>query len=668
MTEEKPASKAFNVNIGILGHIDSGKTSLCRALSTVTSTAGLDKHPQSQERGITLDLGFSSFSADAPDHFKEAGYDTLQFCLVDCPGHASLIRTVIGGAQIIDLCALVIDANKGIQTQTAECMVVAEILANQLVIILNKIDMIPAAKRAKTLVSIEKRLRQAFGKSKFSDSLTFAFTSASPQDGSDSIGIQELVEVLKGSLTVPKRDLAGPFMFSFDHAFAIKGQGTVLTGTVLSGAVKPGQNVEIPALGEAGKGKKVRSLQMFKQPVQLAGQGDRVAMCVPSLEAKELERGIVVDAKYGLPTLDACICVVNRLTYFKSEVKTKAKFHVSLGHQTVMANAYFFCPMRGRTVAESTESSTAETAERKKKAAESKTPSLAMGCGALVAERQKKWPSSFDFNIDYLHMDDLFQHGAPVEYENSDGDMVKLAAAEELGKLQFHLNGELKREISALRYDPNSGRLADQDNSPLGSTVDSKGVIPLKDRDRILYLLDWLAHESFVPGLAQVEEEPLAYALLIFEKPVLCPMGSLLIGSKLDFDIHSPNCRMAFFGRILASMNPKDLKALRLLKMKQKVGMLDRVDKQDSCLLICRDMFKADTDMSLFNGLKVSHEATGLEGILEGSYGQEGKFKVRFKQELPLSLDAKGNVKGDEQIALFFKKYDFDHGSRKIVQ
>jgi len=111
----------------------------------------MDKHPQSQERGITLDLGFSSFSADAPENFQEAGYDVLQFCLVDCPGHASLIKTVIGGAQIIDLCALVIDANKGIQAQTAECLVVAEILANQLVIILNKIDMIPEAKRAKTL-------------------------------------------------------------------------------------------------------------------------------------------------------------------------------------------------------------------------------------------------------------------------------------------------------------------------------------------------------------------------------------------------------------------------------------------------------------------------------------------------------------------------------------
>merc|ERR1719161_1383316 len=165
----------------------------------------MDKHPQSQERGITLDLGFSSFSADAPEHFKEAGYDTIQFCLVDCPGHASLIRTVIGGAQIIDLFALVIDGNKGIQTQTAECMVVAEILANQLVIILNKVDMIPEAKRAKTLEKIKKQLRGAFARTKFGADLPFACTAASPQDDSPSIGIQECIDILKTNLSVPKR-------------------------------------------------------------------------------------------------------------------------------------------------------------------------------------------------------------------------------------------------------------------------------------------------------------------------------------------------------------------------------------------------------------------------------------------------------------------------------
>jgi len=90
----------FNFNVGVLGHVDSGKTSLAKALSTVASTACFDKNPQSKERGITLDLGFSSFCVPVPPHLRSAGDVAdgyIQFTLVDCPGHASLIRTVIGG-------------------------------------------------------------------------------------------------------------------------------------------------------------------------------------------------------------------------------------------------------------------------------------------------------------------------------------------------------------------------------------------------------------------------------------------------------------------------------------------------------------------------------------------------------------------------------------------
>ena len=98
------------------------------ALSTKLSTAALDKHPQSKERGITLDLGFSCFILPMPQHLKAQMPQTqLQFTLVDCPGHASLIRTIMGGAQIIDMIILVVDVTKGIQTQTAECLVVAEV-------------------------------------------------------------------------------------------------------------------------------------------------------------------------------------------------------------------------------------------------------------------------------------------------------------------------------------------------------------------------------------------------------------------------------------------------------------------------------------------------------------------------------------------------------------
>lgn len=564
---------------------------------------------------------------------------------------------MIGGAQIIDLCALVIDVNKGIQTQTAECLVVAEILASQLIVILNKIDMLPADKRKKILEKVIKQLRVTFERTKFGAGLSFACVAANPQDGSP-IGMEDLIEVLNQALVVPKRDPSGPFMFSFDHAFPIKGQGTVLTGTVLSGSVKPQQSIVIPCLGEAGKGKKVRSLQMFKQPMQEAIQGDRVAMCVAALDAKELERGLVIGEKFPVPVLDACICVVDRISYFKSAVTTKAKFHVTLGHQTVMAQSHFFCPL-GHTP------SSASNAKAAK--ASSTGPTLAMGCGALVADRQTKWPSNFDFSQTYLHLDELWQYGSPVEYENNEGHTVKLSPGTSPGRLVFDLNGAPKGEVTELRYDPSSGRLQMQEGQPLGLSMDSPSIIPLKDRDRVLYLLSYLAQSCKVPGLPTAEE-PLSYALLLFERPVTCPLGNLVIGSKLDFDIHSPNCRMAFFGRILAPISPKDLKQLHLIKMKQKVGALDRADKQDDKLFICKDMFKADTDMALFMGLKVVHEQSGVEGVIEGTFGQDGKFKVRFREELKgVKTDAKGNVKGNETVTLFFKRFDFET-TRAITQ
>ena len=109
-----------------MGHIDSGKTSLTRELTRIVSTAALDKNPQSQERGITLDLGFSAFFTRFPQEKADDPYKFIQFTLVDCPGHASLIRTIIGGASIIDLMFLVIDVTKGIQNQTAECIVIGK--------------------------------------------------------------------------------------------------------------------------------------------------------------------------------------------------------------------------------------------------------------------------------------------------------------------------------------------------------------------------------------------------------------------------------------------------------------------------------------------------------------------------------------------------------------
>lgn len=145
--------------------MDSGKTSLCRILSEITSTASLDKNPQSQERGITLDLGFSAFLTKMPEKFSnKVKEEYLQFTLVDCPGHGSLLKTIIGGAQIIDIMLLVVDITKGIQTQTAECIIIAELFVDKLIVVLNKIDMLEDQKQ---IDSKTNALRKVFGKTKF---------------------------------------------------------------------------------------------------------------------------------------------------------------------------------------------------------------------------------------------------------------------------------------------------------------------------------------------------------------------------------------------------------------------------------------------------------------------------------------------------------------------
>lgn len=349
-------SNVLNINIGVLGHVDSGKTSLVRALSTSLSTAALDKNPQSQARGITLDLGFSAFTVPMPEHLsnsiaqKQQQYDSLQFTLVDCPGHASLIRTIIGGAQIIDMMLLVIDANKGIQTQTAESIVIGEITTDKMIIVLNKIDTIPIEEREAKLEKMKKRLGRVFAATKFANAPMIGTAAAvgagsgmkdggkdgwkevgkdggkeskrdrekDKEEGSqvaESIGINELISLIRSSVTVPNRNFEAPLYFAIDHCFPIKGHGTVLTGTVLSGRVTVNSSIEIPELQIT---KKVKSMQMFKKSVKVASQGDRVGLCVTNLDPKLIERGVAA-APGSVPLLHNILVMVKKVRIHNSQ-------------------------------------------------------------------------------------------------------------------------------------------------------------------------------------------------------------------------------------------------------------------------------------------------------------------------------------------------------------
>ncbi|XP_028415189.1 selenocysteine-specific elongation factor-like [Dendronephthya gigantea] len=565
-TEDKQ-QRILNFNVGVLGHIDSGKTSLSKALSTTASTASFDKNPQSKERGITLDLGFSSFVVPLPVHLESEPYDVLQFTLVDCPGHASLIKTIIGGAQIIDLMILVVDINKGIQTQTAECLVIGQITCDKMIVVLNKIDLIPEEKREHQIEKMTKRLSKTLEATKFAGSPIIAVAAkpdAAAEGQPESLGIKEMSELLTAQAYVPQRNNSGSFLFAVDHCFSVRGQGTVMTGTVLQGMVSLNDNVEIPSMKVV---KKVKSMQMFRQPVSKVSQGDRAGICVTQFDPKLLERGLVCQPS-SVPTIFAGIIHVKKIQYFKSQVASKAKFHITIGHETVMGKAQFF--------------------------------------GLPVLVDTPPVGEDFNFSQEYVFQEELCEVSKKKDKETADNPEMAVN----------------------------------------------------------------LEHQ---------------FAVLELERPVTCPNSSLVIGSRLDADIHLNTCRLAFHGKFLEMFTDKNytetmLPRLQIFKTKSRVGEVERV--VDEYSLIGKGLFKKETNMALFSNLKV-RLSTGEAGVIEGSFGQSGKFKVRIPGGLsPESFSMmnagqrkKGKGRGVDEgekmtsvkIILDFKRYIFDP-EKKMIQ
>ncbi len=611
-TRSAPVGSAItNINVGILGHVDSGKTSLVKALSTSLSTAALDKNPQSQQRGITLDLGFSSFMLPMPDHLiskpetelkSSEGINEekkMQFTLVDCPGHASLIKTIIGGAQIIDMIVLVIDANKGIQTQTAECIVIGEITTSSLIVVLNKIDLIPIEEREAKLEKITARIQNALSTTKFKDApiictaaavggekvaavgssntntplSSVAVPHSSGESAERNIGIKELVKTLCLRANVPERDFNSPFYFAIDHCFPIKGHGTVLTGTVLSGQVAVNQIIELPYIQQQ---RKVKSMQMFHKNVKLAKQGDRLGMCVTNLDATTIERGIAVEPGSVL-LLRSVLCLVKKIRFFKGICKSNTKYHVSIGHTTVIANAIFF---GGKEIREKLES------EKKDDGSKCTSDTSTDGIQSLSTTYQHGFPSiSFDWSDEFQHQDALIAKDGEVD------DGVS----------------------SAISYG----------------------------------------------------NEAVQWAYLQFSTPVFCPIHSLVIGSRLDTDTRedlnsSKNCRLAFYGPIKHGLQQdgalhKSCDDINIYSMKEKdatIFKLTDVRAGGICYeLIACDLYGEGGSIAPFSGLKLKTKR-GQVGTIATSYGSGGKFKVKFAQGVPRS-----NVAVGTKLFLQFKRF-----------
>lgn len=625
----------LNINVGILGHVDSGKTSLVKALSTSLSTAALDKHPQSQERGITLDLGFSCFTLPLPQHLQEelgndSQVDTLQFTLVDCPGHASLLRTIIGGAQIIDMIVLVIDANKGIQTQTAECIVIGEITTHSLVIALNKVDLIPEAERQEKIDKVSRRIRKALFGSKFADvkivpvsaavggeRVAAVGTGGAAGGSVDSLGIDNLVNQLKEMVRRPNRQLHLPFLFAIDHCFPIKGHGTVLTGTVLSGRVAVNQIIEIPHLQLT---RKVKSMQIFHRAVESAGQGDRVALCLTNLDARLLERSLAA-APNTLPSFSAAIALVRKVRFFRMACRSDTRCHISIGHHTSLAKVTFFGGKQLQSGSSRRKEVQQNDKERKKE----------LECASLQALHgyyHRLFPA-----IDYPPNEDFEYQDAILDVENSLHDKEPAET----------IRGGYDNEEMANKHE---GREPDREEEE-----------------------------------GDGENGPVQWVLLQFQQSLYCPMGSLVIGSRLDTDTSDARgpgahlCRLAFYGPIKAIVTlPQNgnsgchgsvgfpggstslsLSSLGVFQWKEKrcdVLALSDLRADGICFeAIAWKLCKDRASLQPFLGMRV-RTAEGRKGVILASYGAEGQFRVKFPRG--------ARVEVGQSLIFRYKKYVFN--------
>lgn len=256
------------VHVGLMGHIDHGKTALAEVLSEKVSTAGLDKHPQAKERGITIDLGFTMF---------ELGKYLVT--LVDAPGHADLIRSVVAGANIIDAAILVVAADEGPMIQTGEHLVVLQSMGvDTLIVALTKAELVTESQ----IENVEEKIGSILADTVFAKS---EIIRVSAHDG---LGIEDLKKSLQRTISPQPRILEYPLILPVDHSFPVKGHGTVVTGTILQGSIKVGDSVEIAPLGMKSR---VRSIQTFSENREIASAGDRVGINIPDIDDSEITRG-----------------------------------------------------------------------------------------------------------------------------------------------------------------------------------------------------------------------------------------------------------------------------------------------------------------------------------------------------------------------------------------
>ena len=303
------------VHVGLFGHVDHPKTMLARQLTEKPSTAALDKAPDSARRGMTLDMGFSAFTLGP-----------YLVTLVDLPGHFSLVRHAVAGANIIDAAVLVVAADAGLQVQSVEHFsIIKDVGIRNLVVALNKVDL---ASRER-IEEVKKKIILLLKGTPYETAKIVELS------GLTGKGIDELKSTLQDSINPPIRQWNGPFKMPIDHAFTIAGVGTVLTGTIHRGKVKVKDTVEIKPIDKKGQ---VRSLRTFGEDKEEAIAGERVGVAVKDLKPDDAHRGYVAISPGSISSTSRVITELEVDKFYLRSLTPYSDVDVFVGSYEVLGN------------------------------------------------------------------------------------------------------------------------------------------------------------------------------------------------------------------------------------------------------------------------------------------------------------------------------------------
>lgn len=283
-----------HVNVGTIGHVDHGKTTLTAAITAVQASKGkatvskyddIDKAPEERERGITINTAHVEYSTDH-----------RHYAHVDCPGHADYVKNMITGAAQMDGGILVVSAADGPMPQTREHILLArQVGVPHLVVFLNKCDTVDDEE---LLELVEMEVRELLSEYNFpgDDIPVIRGSALKALEGDPEYvkRIEELLEAVDSFIPTPERDTDRPFLMPVEDVFTITGRGTVATGRVERGTLKVGDEVEIVGLQEANRKSIATGIEMFRKLLDQAQAGDNIGALLRGVERKDIERGQVL--------------------------------------------------------------------------------------------------------------------------------------------------------------------------------------------------------------------------------------------------------------------------------------------------------------------------------------------------------------------------------------